>query len=335
MKVTVSKYLNVRVGSPSVNAPCYQYLAPGTELEVDGNLYSGDPFDGNTNWYKDLAGNFYWSGGVDKEIDDVVEIDLNDPFTGYQGNGKNIGIAVFDSGVNPEHLHLKNRIKYYENFISNSDKERIHDHGHRVAGIIASDDPSVNRNISDLYCFRVISRANTVDLDALLNGLEELNRNNELHKKMDIVNLSLNVHPGILIDLQNLIDSLRDKGIVSVVAAGENFGHNDIAKLKNVIKVGSFDHDELPALISQGVPDIFDAFFLNQSISCYPLNGNNLTSSLGRDSAYTAFVSAILARHLSINDFTKDSQRLVKAKAFLNRLGIPINVNSEPFKIYQ
>jgi len=47
MKVTVTKYLNVRVGKPSVNAPCYQYLAPGSELEMHGNLYKGDSFKDN------------------------------------------------------------------------------------------------------------------------------------------------------------------------------------------------------------------------------------------------------------------------------------------------
>ena len=64
MKVTVKVFLNVRVGKPSVNAPCYQYLAPGTELEVDGNLYPGDKFEGIDTWLKDEAGNYYWSGGV-------------------------------------------------------------------------------------------------------------------------------------------------------------------------------------------------------------------------------------------------------------------------------
>src|ERR1700744_5797251 len=65
MKVTVTKYLNVRVGSPSLNAPCYQYIAPGSEIEVDGQLYTGDAYDGISTWLKDAGGNYYWSGGVD------------------------------------------------------------------------------------------------------------------------------------------------------------------------------------------------------------------------------------------------------------------------------
>ena len=67
MKVTVTKYLNVRVGKPSVNAPCYQYLAPGSILDVDGNIYKGDVFDGINTWLKDDSGNYYWVGGLDKD----------------------------------------------------------------------------------------------------------------------------------------------------------------------------------------------------------------------------------------------------------------------------
>ena len=65
MKVLVKHFLNVRAGKPSVNAPCYQYLAPGSEVEVDGKLYKGDQFEGINTWLKDDVDNYYWSGGVE------------------------------------------------------------------------------------------------------------------------------------------------------------------------------------------------------------------------------------------------------------------------------
>ena len=62
MKVIVKdNFLNVRAGKASVNAPCYQYIAPGSEIEVDGQLYKGDLFDGIDTWMKDAAGNYYCS----------------------------------------------------------------------------------------------------------------------------------------------------------------------------------------------------------------------------------------------------------------------------------
>ena len=64
MKVIVTKYLNVRVGAPSVNAPNYQYLAPGSELEIIDNIVEGDLYEDDNRWLKDEAGNYYWIGGT-------------------------------------------------------------------------------------------------------------------------------------------------------------------------------------------------------------------------------------------------------------------------------
>src|SRR5260221_6326526 len=105
MKVTVNKYLNVRVGKPSVNAPCYQYLAPGSELEVDGQSYPGDTYKDINTWLKDATGNYYWSGGVqnnftkDQSLDywfDLLEmIDVQ-----KIEEGENANILILDSGIN-------------------------------------------------------------------------------------------------------------------------------------------------------------------------------------------------------------------------------------------
>ncbi len=148
MKVTVTKYLNVRVGAPSVNAPNYQYLAPGSVLEVDGTLYNGDDYDGNTLWYKDLLDNYYWSGGIFNERGVEVDDDLG----GLPWNIKNFGIhelwsrskgegvdiAVLDTGCY-EHPNFKDQIKSRRNFLSlTNDVQDYAGHGTHVTGIIAS-----------------------------------------------------------------------------------------------------------------------------------------------------------------------------------------------------
>lgn len=69
MKVTIIKNLNVRVGAPSLNAPCYQYLAPGSIIEVDGKNYKGDTYLSSNDWMKDDAGNYYWRGGLSWDED--------------------------------------------------------------------------------------------------------------------------------------------------------------------------------------------------------------------------------------------------------------------------
>ncbi|MBL4668142.1 MAG: S8/S53 family peptidase, partial [Flavobacteriales bacterium] len=298
MKVTVTKFLNVRVGEPRVNAPNYQYLAPGSILEIDGNVYEGDTYEGNNKWYKDEAGNYYWSGGIDHDQNIAPEIDKTNPFSSYEGNGQSIGIAIFDSGVNNQHVYLKNRIKYYENFIAGSDLTKVHIHGHKVAGVIASDDPNANRNKSDLYCFRISSEYNLVDDDALLKGMNVLNQTDTLFKSIDIVNMSLNIGDSsyYLPKIQVLVNSLLEKGIVTVISAGNNFESLEIAELNNVIKVGAFTQDSLSKILENEFINPYDFSFLNSSISCYPMNGINLTAKFKDVSAYTAFMSAILTR---------------------------------------
>jgi hypothetical protein len=64
MQVSVTDNLNVRTERPSVNAPNATYLQPGDPLVIDGIMYKGDAINGNDVWVKDLAGSFYWSGGL-------------------------------------------------------------------------------------------------------------------------------------------------------------------------------------------------------------------------------------------------------------------------------
>jgi hypothetical protein len=104
MKVTVKdKYLNVRVGEPRLNAPCNQYIAPGSQIEVTGALHTGDYFDGTNTWYADNTGNYYWAGGVNAELV-VGNIDYtntlgNLPAGMINNRGDKINIVIVDSGI--------------------------------------------------------------------------------------------------------------------------------------------------------------------------------------------------------------------------------------------
>jgi N-acetylmuramoyl-L-alanine amidase len=55
--------LNVRKGAPSTRAAVAQVVSPGTALAFDGWVV-GEPVNGNTRWYRDPNGNYFWSGGV-------------------------------------------------------------------------------------------------------------------------------------------------------------------------------------------------------------------------------------------------------------------------------
>lgn len=56
--------LKLRMGKPSVTASVLRILPPNTAVNVSGSQ-KGDEVGGNSNWYSDGAGNFFWSGGTD------------------------------------------------------------------------------------------------------------------------------------------------------------------------------------------------------------------------------------------------------------------------------
>jgi len=156
MKVTVKdKYLNVRSGKPLLSAPSYQYIAPGSEIEVDGTLYPGDPFENNKLWLKDGANNYYWSGGVSGLPGAHVSFGwfdrLNIAGVWEKGGTKGAGatVAVLDSGYALSNPDLSGKIKPSEtNIIIDASKypgraliigdESPDCHGSRCASLIGA-----------------------------------------------------------------------------------------------------------------------------------------------------------------------------------------------------
>lgn len=162
IKVVVKdRYLNVRVGKPRLNAPCFQYIAPGSEIEVDGNLYPGDPFEKNSFWLKDGADNYYWSGGVsglpveeDKFSSPATyawfkSMQIDQIWQEYGTKGRNVTVAVIDSGYSVSNPFLKGRVQDGDTYSSlaknpkSPTAEEIDDndvdaHGNRCASLVGA-----------------------------------------------------------------------------------------------------------------------------------------------------------------------------------------------------
>jgi hypothetical protein len=115
MKVTVKdRYLNVRVGHPSVNADCFQYIAPGSELDVDGQLYKGDVIEGIDTWLKDGAGNYYWSGGVSHDqitFGWFSRLNLRKVWDTFHERGDLAKVAILDTGYSLTNTEIAGKIK--------------------------------------------------------------------------------------------------------------------------------------------------------------------------------------------------------------------------------
>lgn len=63
-KVTVTTRLNIRKCAPSTRADVYQVIAPGTRLNYVATVSNGESINGNSLWYRDENGNYFWSGGT-------------------------------------------------------------------------------------------------------------------------------------------------------------------------------------------------------------------------------------------------------------------------------
>lgn len=201
-KVTVTTNLNQRIGEPSLNAPCYAYLAKGSIIEVDGHLYEGDTYKDIDKWYKDEAGNYYWSGGVydelfEKEKDDKTK-SLSYPWNinkfqvqklWKKTKGKGVNVAILDTGYSP-HPNFNHAIKSKFNFLNNTDNvDDFSGHGTHVTGILASNgnngvygiSPEVNLHIGKVVNFESDGLNPNVIASAI----------NYYSKKVDMITMSL------------------------------------------------------------------------------------------------------------------------------------------------
>jgi subtilisin family serine protease len=220
MKVIVTKYLNVRVGAPSVNAPCYQYLAPGSELEVDGNIFYGDYYNGNNEWYKDQVGNYYWRGGVseiiaeskvvstaEKDISAFNTIAVFPPsLQDWNGRivkllpdikntlGEGINIAVLDTGIEKQHLDLDKPVIDSRDFTTSAFGDLdVQGHGTEMASLIAGNPFFISKGVrgvapeAKIFSAKVMYDENDPqDFLSVSNALDYL-----FDKNIDIINMSI------------------------------------------------------------------------------------------------------------------------------------------------
>ena len=185
---------------------------------------------------------------VQKSDEFVVEGSLaDDAATNFGVTGKDVGIAVVDSGVKKYHLDLLGRVKQSVNFVTSLDPldnttEDPCGHGTHVAGIVAgngtaSSFSSAYRTFkgvapaANIISVRVLNRFGGGWVSDTLAGLQWITTNKDTYN-IRVVNLSLG-HPvgeSYKTDpLTKAVDSLWNAGLVVVCAAGNDGRQNLIA----------------------------------------------------------------------------------------------------------
>jgi subtilisin family serine protease len=262
MKLVVKDFLNVRVGEPNVNAPSFQYLAPGSEVEVDGRLYDGGDFENIRTWYKDAADNYYWSGGFAKTkavmpvAFDPAKMSwgherYNLPFIWgkLKTTGEGITVAVIDTGVDTLHQDLAKKIHpLSKSFLSDAkDIQDIDGHGTGMAGIIGASGRAKVYGVApgaELLILRASEHQFGADAKLFAKALDHAAGIDAV----DIISVStvLPDHP----DLKQAIVRCHAKGKTVVAAIGNNRNisipegpdpDTFPACYEHVIGVGAFD----------------------------------------------------------------------------------------------
>lgn len=337
MKVTVTKFLNVRVGKPGVNAPCYNYLAPGSIIDVEDVLVNGDAIDGNNKWFKGLDGSYYWSGGtsytdIKNRISSLPGFNYNQavsvPKAWKDSKGEGITIAVLDSGVFAAHPDLAGKLspeKIKDASFSDNGAVDTFGHGTHCAGLIAGSSASANGITgvapgAGLYIVKVQHENFGVTETRLANGI-----NYAIQAGVDIINLSLQVNNPNDPNLKSAFEKARDLGIVIVAAAGEN---TDIlsdrpsfyypAMYSECLAVGAID----PAYSGSSFNKKLDFVVPFAELLSCDIQANSLYSKRRGSSMAAALVSGAAALLLSSGKFKKERGMPEKLREEL-KAGLP------------
>lgn len=269
MKVTVTKNLNVRVGKPSVNAPCHQFLIPGREIEIDGQLYKGDVFDGVDTWVKDLAGNYYWRGGIEPgEVPNNVARNASPGWSlrilgidkvWQKTKGAGVRVAIIDTGIDLKNIDLNSGV--VEKFNVLNDTENVQDqgyHGTYCASIVGSRGSNKLIGVApecELIVIKIVEKELAPNVSDLIT--HEKNRLLGIKKAVelgaDIISLSFG-STNENVEMTGVIRSIIQGGKICIAAAGNirTAGVNYPANIKGMISVGNVACNNFNVLTGRG-----------------------------------------------------------------------------------
>jgi len=183
---------------------------------------------------------------------------------GYDRNvtGKDVTIAILDTGVDYTHPGLKdNFVGGYDFFNNDSDPMDDDGHGTHVAGIAVGVAPD-----AELYAYKVLDDKGEGTTSMLMKGIERAvdpNDDDDFSDHVNIISISAGDsygHPDD--DLSKAADNAVDLGVVVVAAAGNDGAKGEgtvssPASARRVIGVGATDkNDEVLSSSSRGPTSI-------------------------------------------------------------------------------
>ena len=276
-------------------------------------------------WYKDKVGFFYWGGAI-REVEASAAIAAivpvtasrqvnyqklmpNIPVDWMQTSGRNIKVAVLDTGFFLEHpdlAHLSSTAVVQDMGGNNNTIDKK-GHGTHVVGLLGAKSTAADGIMglipqAQFFLYKVI-----LDGVGFLDLFAEAAILDAIEKKVNIISMSFNVPSKEGSTLHNAIKKALENNITVVASAGEN--DNLIqeslvypAEFKGVVSVGEASPDFAHSL---HVPfnDQLDLMmpFVDQR-SCWINDSNGMYRNLKGSSMATALVTGILASAMSFKN---------------------------------
>jgi subtilisin family serine protease len=354
MKALVTKQLNRRIGSPSVNAQKLTPLEPGASIEIV-KIVTGDKVDGNNAWYQTSEGYYVWCGGCNKifqppnPIIEIIqedslftnpnfminynEIIKNIPDAWKLTGGKGINIAVLDTGVNATHIDF-NGIFNQSNTIdftsSPSGIEDVYNHGTLVSGIIGAR-TLLNSGIrgvvpeSNLFILKVGDDNGVFLPTNIINAINWASSN-----KIDILNMSFGINYNYYRSIITTLNNIQNSIIVS--SAGED----DILIQSNFLYPAMHPQIISVGAIKQPINGVFNKALnyilpLIPMTSCDGANQNTYKTESG-SSMSTALLTGVIALYLSYSGKSNLQKSTIMQE--LDKYSIAYNNNIELNDLY-
>ena len=235
------------------------------------------------------------------------------PFHKKGITGKNVTIAVLDSGLSPHPDFDKERILAFEDFLFH--KKMPYDdfsHGTHVTGILASSRIGIAPE-SKIISLKILDRSGHGSSPAFLDATEWILQQKDRFQ-IRIVNISIGATPATPKNVQDQINAavkqLWNAGLVVCCSAGNNGPKPDSGSCRQVITVGASDGRRFssagPLLPYITKPELVAPGY--RIISTSPYRGYSLKNGT---SMSVPFISGACALLLQLNpDLTNDQIKL-------------------------
>ncbi|KXN67948.1 subtilisin-like protein [Conidiobolus coronatus NRRL 28638] len=218
--------------------------------------------------------------------------------------GDDVNVYVVDTGINIEHNDFEGRAVWGKTIPANSPEEDDHGHGTHCAGIIGGKNYGVAKK-ANLIAVKVLNDQGSGSNSDVIAGIEWVVEDPRSGKGK-VISMSLG---GIISPtLDTVVDRAVDKGVVVVVAAGNDSSDACLyspARASKAVTVGATNIKDEKAFFSNSGPCV-DIFAPGQDIRSAWIGNDDATKTISGTSMACPHIAGLAAAFIGQGTETKD-----------------------------